>query len=719
MAEVRLDVVTDEKGSAAAFSTVEKNGTSAIDKIKVAGASMFAGVESSAYKTAQSFPAIEGAASTAFSGVSASANDTAEAIASIEDAGATAFSGVEGGAAQAASAITGAGLAAKKTAADHITSAGEVKQLGMAYKQLGSSVLSAGMLLPGTAGEFATVGTVALHMASSVKSAGAAMKSFGAMSVVSLGTFGMAGAAAGAAAVGWVLGKVIDEWTYKLTGIDLSGMNALKKITQETKDEMEAMASRIEKNRTTIAKLGLGSRQEFNAAVASGGVKFDNETLQWMRAAEYEKVQWERITKESEEALKKENERIREQEEAARKLADALGEWKNQTDMMAPSLSGHDKEVMQISDSYVKLQQSLTDMKAPMAAFAEAEANFWRQMTAVEAKKAIEEATEAFKKAQEETLAGAEKEKTEYQDLISYAREYRESLVKTYEDASAKAQAYYAEAKRIGDMMIGDKAWLDSLHPQNAGSFENQMQKDKEALNSLISSAFRSENVDQVQGAFDKIRAFFDKYKGQRDILGFSSDFSNYEDEANQLYDKLGRLKDQTEAQSDAWQTAAVRQINAIQAVDDWVYYLQLHVIELDDIVNATKVIKIDTSTATSAILDLTDRVLYLQSLYSSIGKVGPSNADLGEPYIPPPKGAVGTNYVKKTGLAIIHEGETITPSKYVGRDNPGSRGNGAGTTINLGGIVIYGSDKSPAQLAREIAKPLKRELRRLSEISG
>jgi hypothetical protein len=43
--------------------------------------------------------------------------------------------------------------------------------------------------------------------------------------------------------------------------------------------------------------------------------------------------------------------------------------------------------------------------------------------------------------------------------------------------------------------------------------------------------------------------------------------------------------------------------------------------------------------------------------------------------------------------------------------------GGGRTISISLGNIVIQGSSKSPEQLAREIVKPLTRELRRLENI--
>jgi len=71
----------------------------------------------------------------------------------------------------------------------------------------------------------------------------------------------------------------------------------------------------------------------------------------------------------------------------------------------------------------------------------------------------------------------------------------------------------------------------------------------------------------------------------------------------------------------------------------------------------------------------------------------------------------------KGTGLMGEAGPEAIIP---LARKSDGSLGiKGGGQVINLGGITIVGTNKSPEQLAREIVKPLKEELRRLQATGG
>ncbi|GAB4486025.1 MAG: hypothetical protein OHK006_13230 [Thermodesulfovibrionales bacterium] len=65
---------------------------------------------------------------------------------------------------------------------------------------------------------------------------------------------------------------------------------------------------------------------------------------------------------------------------------------------------------------------------------------------------------------------------------------------------------------------------------------------------------------------------------------------------------------------------------------------------------------------------------------------------------------ATGTDFVPQTGPYLLHKGERVIPA-----------GKSGGVTVSIGGITIAGGNKDPEQLAREIAKPLRRELQRLN----
>lgn len=67
-------------------------------------------------------------------------------------------------------------------------------------------------------------------------------------------------------------------------------------------------------------------------------------------------------------------------------------------------------------------------------------------------------------------------------------------------------------------------------------------------------------------------------------------------------------------------------------------------------------------------------------------GMGGKGGGEISFPNIPNvPTLDVGTNYVKKDGLAMIHEGEAVVPKKY----NPAASGYGQGITINIESLEV------------------------------
>ncbi|MBI5075637.1 MAG: hypothetical protein HZB62_10805 [Nitrospirae bacterium] len=85
---------------------------------------------------------------------------------------------------------------------------------------------------------------------------------------------------------GYEIGKLIDEWTYKLADIDISGMNKVNEALREAAEEMDYLSSRSGKQKETFKSLGFegaGAMKQFNEAVKSGTVVFDQLTGQWIK----------------------------------------------------------------------------------------------------------------------------------------------------------------------------------------------------------------------------------------------------------------------------------------------------------------------------------------------------------------------------------------------------------------------------------------------------
>lgn len=95
-------------------------------------------------------------------------------------------------------------------------------------------------------------------------------------------------------------------------------------------------------------------------------------------------------------------------------------------------------------------------------------------------------------------------------------------------------------------------------------------------------------------------------------------------------------------------------------------------------------------------------------------GLGGKGGGSIGFPDIPKiPKLDVGTNYVKRDGLAMIHEGEAVVPKKY----NPAAGGvGGTGVQINIENLAVR-EEEDIQRIAEELHNLAKREARGQGEV--
>jgi hypothetical protein len=167
----------------------------------------------------------------------------------------------------------------------------ETYELSKAFRQVGTSL--SGLSFVPVIGEMTNIGAMVTSTAGSLKNLMAALKNLGGVSVTALGPLGLAGAAGLAAGGGFALGKAIDSWVYKLTNIDISGLNKTKEIMERIKEEATAMTSRIEKATTELAKLGITpgatwaqTMERFNEEVKKGTVLYDQASHKWISQAD-------------------------------------------------------------------------------------------------------------------------------------------------------------------------------------------------------------------------------------------------------------------------------------------------------------------------------------------------------------------------------------------------------------------------------------------------
>ncbi|MBI5634855.1 MAG: hypothetical protein HZA15_15415 [Nitrospirae bacterium] len=138
-----------------------------------------------------------------------------------------------------------------------------------------------GMSFAGAAAGIASLGSGLLAIPS-------VLANIGSMSVAALGPLGLAGVAVAAGLGSYALFKGLDKVVYRLTGIDLSGMNSLNKLTKNNAEEMEYLASRADKYKSKLTAIGFEgplAMKLFKEAVKDGSVVFDVASGRWIKRA--------------------------------------------------------------------------------------------------------------------------------------------------------------------------------------------------------------------------------------------------------------------------------------------------------------------------------------------------------------------------------------------------------------------------------------------------
>lgn len=433
-----------------------------------------------------------------------------------------------------------------------------------------------------------------------------------------------------------------------------------------------------------------------------------------------------------------------------KKLAEALpkiDEWEKSVKQMTPALSEADKSILSLTEDSMKLGREFGHLPG----IAKRLSDIYDQGRAnIAAKKLLEDSKTAFETTQQAAIKLLEEEKKAREDDLSILKEYREVLVKTYDEALRSAEAYYNKAQEIGkqfdDLIAHGKDFLANLDrkPQT-------LSQQKDALKELMDTASRSTDINVIQKAMTAAEQFLEKNKGMKSIFGFTQDFADIKEKYSGLISQAERAKsEQVNAAlsaGDAWVDFANRMASAIDAVDKQIIGLYGEITKLDGLLSKTRELKIDTSMAVAQIQSLTAQITsMLNLLYNgqpavsrglNISGITVAQGGGNSPAFAPdsqawadwassqlaeywqnwelPKYDVGTPYVPRTGPALIHQGERIMTAAE--NRQYSEQQTGRPISISIGDIVIQGANKDGEQLAREIARPLERELRRLAAL--
>jgi len=322
-----------------------------------------------------------------------------------------------------------------------------------------------------------------------------------------------------------------------------------------------------------------------------------------------------------------------------------------------------------------------------------------------------EELKTTFDLAKQYALDALEAEKESVSARIDSLLEYRAALTATYDAAISQAQRYYAVSAAIDGMIRKGRAFLEGYKAKPLG-WEEQMEKEKKGINELLKQeSFNIFDPEKTQETMTAIENFLTKYKGAKDDLGFDISFEGMTHEYEGLLNKLDMMKQNTDAAGNAWLDFADKQVYAIETVDEWIRYLQNRITEVDVQISYVREIKVETSAAIANVKLLVDWINHLNYLTSQY------KANMVAVQTPeePIEGSyqAGTSYVPKTGVYLLHQGETVLTKKEAA--NSDNRRYSNSITFSPT-IHIHGVD-DPRLLAKKIAKPLRDEFRRLYEV--
>lgn len=471
--------------------------------------------------------------------------------------------------------------------------------------------------------------------------------------------------------------------------------------------------------------------KSFNEAVKAGTVAYDQASGKWLTAAQNR----EKLFQEHEKSWKEMTEAGDKYRKEQKEINDATENWKFKIEGLNPALSELDKQILSLNKEAEQLREKFGD-KGWISAGLKQGIEFYKEQ-------------DALNKWVSSLKAAVDKEKDSIKERIDYLHSWRDKVTQYYDEAIAKAEEYYNKARSLDDVISKSKSFLAGYNaPQLTPAQE--MEKDKDSLKGLVSSAWLSEDSTFITNTLSKLEGFLTKYKGQKDFLGFSLDLSGLANEYEGLTGKLERMREGIDRQSVSYQKLASTAAEKIREIDNWVLTLQSNLKDLE------KPIDVKANT-TEAMTNLNAVLSTLQNLTGQTWTI-PVSYKFDKPENPPPPppgqdnyrpelpfpgsspatlpstalpsafqdygGGVyhygpevkydfkdygnvkvydvydkGTNYVPKTGPYILHQGEKVIPA---------DKNSGAQVNITLSPtIMINGSSGDAAQLAAEIDRRL------------
>lgn len=305
---------------------------------------------------------------------------------------------------------------------------------------------------------------------------------------------------------------------------------------------------------------------------------------------------------------------------------------------------------------------------------------------------------------------------------------YYSLLGKEHKEAAQerlKWEGLEKETKREGTDIF--KSISETFNPAPALDEFQQFWNQVDALDASATAAMQMEGEAKVN-AFRAIRlqltALPKEVKDGSDEIVSSLEVFNlvstrYEEWSKAIQDTVVQEKEAAASREAILKTAMEEAEKEVNKLKDLMKNLTMDV----DNSKAKSAIK-EVESLLASIPDVTTKTILLETTTAGGGPVAAGggastpavsvNTGIVDPGAPFGTFAVGTRFVPKTGLFQLHQGEEIRNRGEVRQD--GNR-QGNKLSITLGGINIMGGNKTPEQLAKEIVRPLRKELIKLDKL--
>lgn len=313
-------------------------------------------------------------------------------------------------------------------------------------------------------------------------------------------------------------------------------------------------------------------------------------------------------------------------------------------------------------------------------------------------------------------------EEKRIQDVIKLDKDALKDAQSTLDERTNQLKKFKdAYTKVLESISTRDKALADE---RDAALYKNEdsysryyrlREQSETAVNNIVSSS-TIDAAKKLQLLDDEIT----KQKQLRDdvlagkVENVSSESAEYDflNQKQQIEQKIKLIGDDQIKTQQAGIDKAQEAVNIAQkALDQQEAHLKQIKALMDAIPNVTeKVLNIKVTG-----LDAIQSAIKLSGSSTSIsgGFTSSVISDSSDSEIP--EVATGTNYIKKGGLAIVHEGEAVIPKQY----NPAAGGSSGGQSITLQGgisVTVQGGNTS-ASTAAEIARQIYPEIKKLARM--